>query len=59
MDVVHNGSGTFLFKRPAMWAMLGVRTEGRGKTCSGKLDLEPNSVGSGTNGFISDRDFNF
>ena len=42
-----------------MWAMLGVRSEGPGKTCSGKLDLEPNSTGSGTKGSISGRDFPF
>ena len=40
-----------------MWAMLGARAQGPSKTCSGKLDLEPNPAGSGMNGSISGGDF--
>ena len=57
MDVVHHGSGPFLFKRPVMWAMLGIRAQGSRKTCSGKLRYEPNPAGSALNGSISGRDF--
>ena len=38
---------------------LGVRAGEPSKIYSGKPDLEPNSVGSGTNKFISNIDFFF
>ena len=42
-----------------MWAILVVRSEVPGEIYFGKLDLERNSNGSGTNSSTSGRDFPF